>query len=137
MPRKVREVPEEMRDIGHRIVSARNKLGLNQAELAQRAGVDGTVLNRVEQRKQDDVAGSFIVRIAAALGSSTDELLTGRSRTTPVTILAEPGVPRELMEATARELADRVVSLLPEQRRAKLTSAGRKPRGAKGHARKA
>ena len=137
MPKKVREVPEAMRDMGARIVQARNELGLNQAELAGRAGVDATVLNRLETRKQHDVAASFVVRVAAALRRSTDSLLTDRPNAAPVTILAEPGVPHNLVEATAREIAARVVPLLPEQGRSERPSPSRKARGPKRNARKA
>lgn len=127
-----------MRDVGSRIEKWRRKIGLRQNELAERAGVDATVLNRVEQRKQLDPSASFVLRVSGALNRTVDELLTGRAPANPVTILAEPGVPADLVDATAREIVARVVPLLPAANgQSKQSGPSRKPRGTKRNARKA
>jgi transcriptional regulator with XRE-family HTH domain len=127
-----------MADIGHRIVKAREKIGLNQAELAGRANVDATVLNRVEKRNLRDPTASFVLRIADALGQTIDELMAGRTNARPVTLLAESNVPQGLVDATAREIVTRVITLIPGgKRQRKVTGSGGKFRGAKRNARKA
>lgn len=121
-----------MRDVGMRIVNARRELGLNQAELAERANVDATVLNRVEKRGLFDPTASFVLRIAHALGRSIDEVLTGKPGAGPI-LLVERGIPRKLVKDAEREIAARSLPLVD----GKVPSASRKLRGPKRNARKA
>lgn len=130
-----------MQGFGQRILRAREKVGLGANELAALANVDATVLSRVETGKQQDVACSFIVAVAGALALTADELLVGRDPADhgrPL-VLSEKGVPASLVAATAREIAERVVPLLPHprQKEGKPGGTGGKVGRAKGHRRKA
>ena len=60
--------------IGKRIREARNKTGMQQSELAFRAGLTSSHMSHVETG-QTKVALPTIVRIANALDMSVDELL--------------------------------------------------------------
>ena len=60
--------------IGDRIKELRNKLGLSQSELGNRIETDGSVISRWETNKTR-VSQRYIVKLAKALGTSTDYLL--------------------------------------------------------------
>ena len=60
--------------IGDRIKELRNKLGLSQTELGNRIETDGSVISRWETNKAR-VSQRYIVKLAKALGTSTDYLL--------------------------------------------------------------
>jgi transcriptional regulator with XRE-family HTH domain len=63
-------------DLGRRITRRRQELGLSVDELAERAGMAPAFLEWVETRPAEVGAGG-IARIAAALGTSRQELLGG------------------------------------------------------------
>ena len=60
--------------IGDRIKELRNKLGLSQTELGNKIETDGSVISRWETNKAR-VSQRYIVKLAKALGTSTDYLL--------------------------------------------------------------
>lgn len=60
--------------IGDRIRELRNKLGLSQSELGDKIETDGSVISRWETNKAR-VSQRYIVKLAKALGTSTDYLL--------------------------------------------------------------
>ena len=60
--------------IGDRIKELRTKLGLSQSELGNRIDTDGSVISRWETNRAR-VSQRYIVKLAKALGTSTDYLL--------------------------------------------------------------
>lgn len=61
--------------LGERILILRRRANLSQAELARLAQVDKSTIAKLEQRVVHDLSGDTIVRIAHALGVSTDVVL--------------------------------------------------------------
>ena len=64
------------KEVGLRVVRARERAGMNQAELSKKTGINVSVMNRIEQgtRKARD---NEILAIAQATEVSTDYLLLG------------------------------------------------------------
>lgn len=60
---------------GEKITLLRKQKGLDQRDLANAAGVDPSVISRLERNLQDDCMLSVIVHIAEALNVPVDELL--------------------------------------------------------------
>ncbi len=63
---------------GARIRRVREQLGWKQRQLAARAGVDPSIISRLERNLQGDTTLSVAVAIAGALNVRVDDLLTGR-----------------------------------------------------------
>lgn len=61
--------------IGARIKETRKKLNLTQTELAEKAGVTRMTVVKLENGITADVSANTIVKIARALGTSTDYIL--------------------------------------------------------------
>lgn len=70
-------VPEEMLEFPDRLRRVRKDAGLTQQELAARSGVAQGQISNYEKRRRWPSAAA-VVRLAAALGVSTDRLLTGK-----------------------------------------------------------
>ncbi|MFI8454668.1 helix-turn-helix domain-containing protein [Kitasatospora sp. NPDC085464] len=68
--------------VARRIAERREQLGLGEEELARRAAMAPRYLRHLLEAGPGFDPGGF-VRIAAALGSSTDELLSGRADAPP------------------------------------------------------
>jgi len=64
-------------EMGIRIYTARKNLHLSQEELAERADLSKQTVSRAENGQRELGAGN-IMKVAGALGVSTDYLLTGR-----------------------------------------------------------
>lgn len=60
---------------GARIANLRKQRGLDQYELAEKAGVAPSVISRLERNLQADYKLSVIVSVARILGVTVDELL--------------------------------------------------------------
>lgn len=78
--------PEEediRRKLARTIVVLRERMGITQAELARRAGVDRAFLNGIERGKRSPTVPA-LVKIAAGLNSTVSLLTTG-------IVDAEPG----------------------------------------------
>jgi transcriptional regulator with XRE-family HTH domain len=65
-----------MRQLGRRIKRRRNFLDLSQEALAERAGIHRTQISMYENGERMPLASSLI-KLAAALGISVDQLLVG------------------------------------------------------------
>ena len=65
-----------MPTVGDRIREVRENLGINQGQLATRAGVSKGFLSDVENNKRN-LSARNLLRIANALGASVDYLLRG------------------------------------------------------------
>lgn len=63
-------------DVGRRITLRRHELGLSRDRVADDAGIAPEYLRYVEEQPAEVAAGSLL-RIATALGTTTDELLGG------------------------------------------------------------
>lgn len=63
--------------IGSRVSSLREYRGWIQRELAERAGISVTFLSDVENDKPKSVSADVLFRLARALGTSLDYLMTG------------------------------------------------------------
>ena len=61
--------------LGKRVLLRRRDLRLTQKELAEQAGISANTIARLERGGVQDLRGSAIVRLADALGVSTDYLL--------------------------------------------------------------
>ena len=71
------ELPETL---GDRISRLRRSQGWDQAALAERAGIKSTQISKYERGVYEPKL-SALSRIAAALGTSTDYLITGKEAT--------------------------------------------------------
>ena len=87
--------------IGKRIREARNKTGMQQSELAFRAGLTSSHMSHVETG-QTKVALPTIVRIANALDVSVDELLC--DNLSQVKTVYDKKIAEELADCDAAEL---------------------------------
>lgn len=65
-----------LNEVGERIMRRRKKLGLTQEELAERSGLTTQFVSYAESGKRA-MRPENLMKIAAALGVSTDYLLTG------------------------------------------------------------
>lgn len=63
--------------LGHRVRQRRRELGITQLALAERSGVAGPTISRIECGKRDDLAAFTAVMLARGLGCSTEWLITG------------------------------------------------------------
>jgi transcriptional regulator with XRE-family HTH domain len=61
--------------IGERILILRRRRGMSQGMLARACGLDVNTIARLEQGRVKDLSGASVVRVARALGVSTDVLL--------------------------------------------------------------
>ena len=61
--------------LGKRVLLRRRDLHLTQKELAEQAGISANTIARLERGGVQDLRGNAIVRLADALGVSTDYLL--------------------------------------------------------------
>lgn len=87
MPKHRAELPEAMVGIGARLRTLRMKRDWSQSELARRAGVDPSQINRIETGERlVGLSASHVVRIAGAFGVSPGFLLTGEEPGIPVTV---------------------------------------------------
>jgi transcriptional regulator with XRE-family HTH domain len=71
------------RQLGRRVRRRRHFLDLSQETVAERAGINRTQLSLYENAKRMPRAGT-LVRIAAALGVSVEQLLAGVAWEVPV-----------------------------------------------------
>lgn len=110
VPRKRREIPEEMIGLPVRLKNARLALGLDGKRLATLSGVDAGTISRLESGKRVRVEGPVIIRLAKALHCGVGYLLADEP---PPMLLHQRGVPDLVVQETARQLAERVIGLLP------------------------
>jgi transcriptional regulator with XRE-family HTH domain len=61
--------------LGERILILRRRTKMSQSTLARLAALDTNTIARLEQGRVRDLSGESIVRVARALGVSTDVLL--------------------------------------------------------------
>lgn len=61
--------------IGERIQRLRDQRGLNQADLATRAGVGQSLLSRIERGSRPNPTADILRKLARALGCTTDYLV--------------------------------------------------------------
>lgn len=65
--------------MGYKIKEARERAGLSQAELAEKAGVSRSIINGLETGRASVTTTTTIARIATALGVSVDEIFFANS----------------------------------------------------------
>lgn len=65
--------------LARNIKEARKVLGLSQEELAARTGIDRTYVSGIERKVRNPTI-TVVAKFAEALGTTTAELLTDRSR---------------------------------------------------------
>jgi transcriptional regulator with XRE-family HTH domain len=61
--------------LGERILILRRRNHMTQRELAKEAGLNTNTIARLEQGNLKDLGGQSVVKLARALGTSTDYLL--------------------------------------------------------------
>lgn len=71
--------------LGGRIAARRIELGLSQNELARRSGLNHPTLHRIESGKSADPSVSLVIKIAKALGTSIEALVSGTELAAPLT----------------------------------------------------
>jgi transcriptional regulator with XRE-family HTH domain len=102
--RKTAVIPEEAKTIGIRIAEQRKKLGLTQAQLAERAGLDSVYLSQLE-RGQRLPSLQSLLRLAALLKVKPGNLLDDTS---------QPD------DSLLREIREQLHSMTPAQQKAIL-----------------
>jgi transcriptional regulator with XRE-family HTH domain len=65
---------------GQVLRAARQAKGWNQQALARQAGIDKSVISRLEREIQDDLKVSVLIALATALDLSVERLLKGPDR---------------------------------------------------------
>lgn len=68
-------------DIAEQLKLARQRAGLSQAELAQRAGVSRTTLARMETLARGDMSVSVLLRLLEGAGYDVQVVKKGHQRT--------------------------------------------------------
>jgi transcriptional regulator with XRE-family HTH domain len=86
--------------LGSRIRKAREKKGLKQQDLAQRAGISMGFLSEIENDHRNP-SGRVLLKLAGALGTTMDYLQTGRNAA-PVRARSSVSIPPALAEAAER-----------------------------------
>jgi transcriptional regulator with XRE-family HTH domain len=71
--------------LGDRIRAVRERYGMPGAVLAKRVGISRQQLYMIETNKTEDPGALTVLRIADALGVSTDFLLKGKRKTRRLT----------------------------------------------------
>lgn len=89
-----------MRNIGARIASLREYLGLDPGQLAYKAGIDTSYVHRLERGERPNVSGEILARVADALHTSVDYLLGRTGDSAPPAGAAGPE-PRIIEDAEA------------------------------------
>jgi putative transcriptional regulator len=105
--------PDPIADIARRIVAARERLGLTQADLAAAAGVAKNTVSRIERGEYEPAVSTFLA-LAKALGVSLSEL-AGE--------LEVSARPPAKVSPVARRLREVVDQLGPGEQRALLAVA--------------
>jgi transcriptional regulator with XRE-family HTH domain len=118
-------------EIGRRVMSEREALGLSQEGLASEAGISKDAVWRIEKAKNDSIRPSTLRSIAKALGKTIDWVKNGDQ--TPQTTAEPPPSVRLLMtqidnqtqqiESQASQIADLKAQL---ERAGKLSEAEEK-----------
>ena len=118
-----------MEHIGERIKTARKRVAMSQAELAERSGVKQQMISKLESKRADSTSG--IVALATALGVTPEWLQTGkesraRSETQQITKVStlDDKTPEELLKiivayeegSELKQLALQKLSQLPEDK---------------------
>lgn len=93
--------------LGARVKAARETLGLNQAELARRVGVEPSVIQRFEAGTTTPAA-AVLIPLARALETTTDHLLTG-AISTGSKVIRRAELPPEWAELSLSVTKDGVV----------------------------
>lgn len=91
--------------LGRRIVQLRSRLGLSQGDLASRAGSTRTQISKYERGAYEPKL-DLLGRIAEALGTTTDFLITGREPDSELEAI------RPRLENLPTELRDGLVEFL-------------------------
>lgn len=127
-------LPFSIVTLGKRIAARREALGWSQNELARRADLNHPTLNKIENGLRKDPSASIVVKIAHALGTTAEELLTGE-RSDGVSFLMQTDDASAVVEVRpvkkskradkgARERARAFVASALERAGAKLSDAG-------------
>lgn len=82
VPRRPKQIVVSYRDIGERIKVLRQERGMTQVELARRLEITQSNLSAIE-RGARGVTVNQVVRLAKALGVSTDEILLAEKAPRP------------------------------------------------------
>ena len=100
--------------VGLRISQERRDRKWTQGELASRAGVDPSYVNKVESGRIQAPSGETLDKIAAALGWSSDDLLRGK----PTPLDADDALLRRMIESRVgnRASADLIAVLIEKSR---------------------
>lgn len=110
MGKKPNQVVVSKRDIGQRIRSLRQQLQMTQVELSERLDMTQSNLSAIE-RGARGVTVHQVVRIAKALGASTDEILVGENVPTPRKSLRHRRLLQQLQRVEQLPDSDRRVLL--------------------------
>jgi transcriptional regulator with XRE-family HTH domain len=70
-------------DLGRRVTERRHELGLSTEQVAQRAGMDPTYLGSLERDPAPQLSREGLWRLAAALGTTLDDLAGGGTQEPP------------------------------------------------------
>jgi len=98
-----------MPDVGDRIRETREKRGLTQDQLAEKAKISKGFLSDAENNKRN-ISSQVLLRIAHSLGTSVDYLLQGKvrapSKTGPVVIPANLSAAADELSLSFRETCE-------------------------------
>ena len=73
--------------LGQRVKALREKLGMNQRELADKSGINQANISRIESEKVEQMMSEALGRLARALGVTVDYLVGRTEALTPDEII--------------------------------------------------
>ena len=107
-----------LKEMGQRIMERRKKLGLTQEALAEMSGLTTQFVSYAESGKRG-MRPENLMKVAAALGVSTDYLLTGgRTRKAikeTIRICKDKNVLKEYLESREQEVLDMLMELYDQE----------------------
>jgi transcriptional regulator with XRE-family HTH domain len=107
--------------LGEKVRQTREKLGMNQKQLAEASGITQATISRIESGQVKELKSEALKRLAKALGITVDYLVDKTDRLTPNDIVRSDLTAQyifrgyEKLSATGREQLKNFVRFLEEQ----------------------
>jgi len=107
--------------LGEKVRRMREKLGMNQKQLAEASGITQATISRIESGQVKELKSEALKRLAKALGITVDYLVDKTDRLTPNDIVRSDPTAQyifrgyEKLSATGREQLKSFVRFLEEQ----------------------
>lgn len=107
--------------LGEKVRQTREKLGMNQKQLAEASGITQATISRIESGQVKELKSEALKRLAKALGITVDYLVSKTDKLTPNDIVRSDPTAQyifrgyEKLSATGRRQLESFVRFLEEQ----------------------